>query len=133
MNIDQAKSIVLSLAKGIDPVSGEVFAADSPYQHPEIIRALFIVLEQAVKAPAAKLSIEEKQAKNLAEGKPRNAGTPWTEELRAQLITGFHSQQSIAQLAQQLGRTQGSIIAELDKQGLINKHDYLPGRATSVT
>lgn len=34
-------SILESLADGIDPASGEVFPGDSPYQNPDIVRALF--------------------------------------------------------------------------------------------
>ena len=30
-----------ALAAGTDPVIGEIFPADSPYNQPEIIRALF--------------------------------------------------------------------------------------------
>lgn len=33
--------ILQALADGVDPVSGEMFPPDSPYQQPEVIRALF--------------------------------------------------------------------------------------------
>ena len=41
MEQDRALSILKTLADGVDPVTGEQFSADSPYQHPDIIRALF--------------------------------------------------------------------------------------------
>ena len=43
MDIFEARSIVKSLAKGVNPVTGEVFGDESPYNHPHIIRALFVV------------------------------------------------------------------------------------------
>ena len=41
MEQDRALSILKALADGVDPATGEQFSADSPYQHPDIIRALF--------------------------------------------------------------------------------------------
>ena len=43
MEIREAQSIVKNLAEGVDPNTGEVFAPDSPYNEPRIIRALFTV------------------------------------------------------------------------------------------
>jgi hypothetical protein len=45
MDVRSAKQIVQLLARGINPVTGEVFPDDSPYNHPTIIRALFIAAE----------------------------------------------------------------------------------------
>ena len=41
MDISEARAIIKTLAKGVDPFTGEVFAEDSPYNHPQVIRALF--------------------------------------------------------------------------------------------
>lgn len=38
--------ILQALAAGTDPVTGEIFPADSPYNQPEIIRALFFALDE---------------------------------------------------------------------------------------
>jgi len=38
--------ILQALAAGTDPITGEVFPADSPYNQPEIIRALFFAISQ---------------------------------------------------------------------------------------
>src|SRR6185503_14164619 len=37
----QALAIVRSLANGVDPETGEVFASDSAYQRPQVVRALY--------------------------------------------------------------------------------------------
>jgi hypothetical protein len=41
MERDQTLRILNALANGVHPATGERFAADSPYQHPEVVRALF--------------------------------------------------------------------------------------------
>ncbi|HET7158119.1 MAG TPA: hypothetical protein VFI62_03930, partial [Burkholderiales bacterium] len=41
MEQQHAARILHALANGIHPATGEVFAADSPYQHPDTVRALF--------------------------------------------------------------------------------------------
>jgi hypothetical protein len=44
VEIEKAKEIVKLLANGTDSTTGEVFADDSYYNHPMVIRALFTVL-----------------------------------------------------------------------------------------
>ena len=41
MQSAQALAVVRSLANGIDPESGEVFPAQSVYQRPQVVRALY--------------------------------------------------------------------------------------------
>jgi len=121
MEIEKAKEIVSSLANGIDPVTGEVFPDDSPYNHPFVIRALFILLGNVVISKKQnKLSVREKQAQNLENGKPRNAGLPWTDELRQKVATMFHEVKHIGELARFFERTEGAIQSELVRQGLID-------------
>ncbi len=45
MDVKEAKEIIQFLAKGIDPVTGEMFPDNSPYNHPKVIRALFVAAE----------------------------------------------------------------------------------------
>jgi len=75
MNIDATKEVITILANGIDPITGEVFPNNSPFNKPEIIRALFAILE-------------DEDNKNLS---PANAGAPWTNELKKELAT-LHKQ-----------------------------------------
>ena len=44
MEAGKALEIIRALADGIDPHTGEVYPADSPYQSPEITRALFAAI-----------------------------------------------------------------------------------------
>ena len=41
MEASQAVRILRALADGIDPYTGEVFPQESPYQHPDTVRALW--------------------------------------------------------------------------------------------
>ena len=109
MEIDQAQEIVKLLADGIDPNTGEIFADDSPYNSPDVIRALFTVLNH-VKQPSKS---------SAAESRPANAGRPWSEELRQEVAKLFRQGKSIAELAQHFGRTRGAISSELVRQGVI--------------
>jgi hypothetical protein len=51
----------------VHPVTGEVFAADSPYQHPDTLRALF----EAVSAPGSDTTKQ-------AHGKPAGTFVRWS-------------------------------------------------------
>ena len=64
--------ILQALAIGTDPVTGEVFPADSPYNQPEIIRALFFAINQ----------LEDINQKG-------NQRMPWSEEEDALLTQRF--------------------------------------------
>ena len=109
MEIDRAQEIVKLLANGIDPTTDEVFADDSPYNSPEVVRALFTVLNH-VKQPSKS---------SAAESRPANAGRPWTEELKQEVAELFRQGKSVAELAQHFGRTRGAISSELVRQGVI--------------
>jgi hypothetical protein len=104
-------SILESLADGIDPASGEAFPGDSPYQNPDIVRALFHAVRM--------LNEEQPQAKK--EGLPRS-GKPWTEEEDGQLREAFllDSNIKISQLARAHERTDGAIRSRLQKLGLLD-------------
>jgi len=104
MDIIRAKEIVRNLANGIDPLTGEVFPEDSVYSSPEIIRALFTVLE--------KVNCDEPS------DALRNAGKPWTDEEDAWLREEFYSKRKISDIAKKHGRTRGAIASRLEHLGL---------------
>lgn len=120
MEIQKAEEIVTSLANGIDPITSEVFPDDSPYNHPMVIRSLLTIVSN-VRFPKkeGKQTIEEKQAQNLADGKPKNAGMIWTEELKQEVSKLFEDGKAISELAEYFERTEGAIRSELIHQGLI--------------
>ena len=51
MNIIKAREIIRILADGVDPTTGEVLPAESVYNSPVVIRALFAVLEATAPTP----------------------------------------------------------------------------------
>lgn len=79
--------------------------------------------EQKIKIKS-KTTISEKQKINIENGKPKNAGLPWTENLKLELYSLFNKNKSINDLANHFGRTRGAILAELTHQGIIKKEDY---------
>lgn len=119
MEFNEAKDLVSALANGTDPVTGEVLPAKSPYNDPKVIRALFTVLNSS-NGRATRKTPEEKMEENLAAGRPKNAGLPWTDDLRAELAEKFHSGVTLRELALQFERTNGAILSELARQGLVN-------------
>jgi hypothetical protein len=116
MELRESRNIVKTLAQGVHPITGEVFAPESPYNDPKVIRALFSILEFA-KRPGK--SIEERQRENVELGRPKNAGLPWSEDDRTRVSRDFKDGQTIEQLANALERSRGAIHAELARQGLV--------------
>ena len=129
MDIDQARHFVSLLANGIDPGTGEIFPDDSPYNQPAVIRSLYTVLTH-VRGPRKppKLTPEEQQRQNLADGKPRNAGLPWTPELKAELAARYKDGKNIPAVAKYFERTESAILSELSRQGLMDGQELLDYR-----
>lgn len=124
METKQAKEIVTLLANGTDPNTGEVYPIDSPYNDPLVIRALFTLLNNVrIPRKLTQISIEEKRTRNIAAGKPRNAGLPWSDDLRKELASKFKAGKSAGDLAGYFERTEGAILSELEHQGLIDGND----------
>ncbi|KFX01153.1 hypothetical protein [Pectobacterium carotovorum] len=115
MELSEAKDIVTALINGIDPTTGEVLPEGSPYNDPQVIRALFTVWSTI----ETKKTLEEKQHENIQAGRPKNAGLAWNEESKALLASKFQNGTSIDELVTNFERTKGSIVSELMKQGLI--------------
>ncbi len=126
MEQSEAKEIIGSLANGVNPITGEIFPEDSPYNNPKIIRALFTVLH-FLENPRKreKKSIEEKQLENIANGRPRNAGLPWDDQQRQSLSNKFKEGSSVIQLANDFERTRGAIISELERQRIISGEEAM--------
>jgi hypothetical protein len=119
MELDESRNIVKTLAQGIHPATGEAFPTDSPYNDPEVIRALYAMLEFVKQVKKPRKSVEERRRENLELGRPMNSGLPWTEEDRAAVRSGFQEGATVAELAAALGRSSGSIVAEVIRQDLL--------------
>ena len=119
MEIREAQRILNTLAQGIHPTTGEVFAADSPYNEPKVIRALFTVHQFVRYSKKPKMTVDERRSENLDLGRPENHGLPWTEDDRSAVAAGFEKDNSVEELAASFGRTSGAIRSELIRQGLL--------------
>ena len=116
MEREQALKILNALANGVHPVTGEVFAADSPYQHPDTVRALF----DAVRAiDGAARPAAQAQARKTS-GMPANTFVRWTPEEEARLAAGFDAGKNSAELATLHNRSRAAIEARLLKLGKID-------------
>jgi len=120
MELTKAIKTLEVLADGIDPVSGEVLHREAPYNDPLVIRSLFTVLKSIKAIKPRPKTPEERQQDNAKNGKPKNAGLPWTTELRADVAAKFKKGKSVDKLAENFERTKGAITSELVKQGLID-------------
>lgn len=109
--MDEAKAltIVCALANGVNPITGEVFAADSPYQSPDVVRALYMAVRTMEGSP--------RRRARPSTGLTSNAGKPWSEAEDGRLLTEFDRGRSLSELAQMHARTQAGIQARLEKHG----------------
>lgn len=110
-------AILSALAKGVNPITGEIATPDSPYQHADIVRALYAALER-LKQPQP--STPKPRPRNDV---PSNVGKPWSEEEDQRLQAGFDRGSKPAELARQFGRTLAGIEARLEKLGCLTSQD----------
>lgn len=109
MDEARALTIVSALANGVNPLTGELFAVDSPYQSADVIRALYC----AVRA----LDGSGRRRMRGQGTVSSNAGKPWGEDEDRQLLAAFDDGRPLAELAQSHGRTRGGIQARLVRHG----------------
>ncbi|MDY6944151.1 MAG: hypothetical protein SXG53_00410 [Pseudomonadota bacterium] len=110
MDDNRALAIVSALANGVNPRTGEMFDADSPYQSADVIRALYVAVR------ALEMSNRSKVRGSRAR-MPANAGKQWSEQEDRELLERFDEGQSVAQLAQAHDRTIAGIQARLERSG----------------
>lgn len=111
MDSAQALAVVRSLANGVDPELGEVFPAESPYQRPQIVRALY--------EAAAALERQERYDRRRSQ-MPQKTGEPWSEDEDRRLLAAFDAGRALQELASSHERTMGAVRARLLKYGRIN-------------
>jgi len=103
MEREQALKILNTLANGIHPATGEQFAADSPYQHPDTVRALYesIRLLQGAQVPG-------------------NTLNRWTSEEEEKLAGDFDAGKSVDEIVRGHTRSRAAIEARLVKLGRLD-------------
>ena len=116
MEREQALKIVNALANGVHPMTGEVFAADSPYQHPDIVRALFEAVRTMDTRPRSATAAQERKPSEM----PANTFVRWTPDEEQRLAAEFDAGKSSAELATLHNRSRAAIEARLLKLGKID-------------
>jgi hypothetical protein len=122
METQKTLQILRTLADGIDPATGEQFAAGTAYQHPDTVRALFSAIRMLESpAPAASGPAPAKQAGAPVTGKSglENSGRPWSEEEDTRLGSTYDAGRSIEELAGIHKRSKWAIEARLARLGKI--------------
>jgi hypothetical protein len=158
MDDQHALRILTALANGTDPNTGEIYPPDSPYQSPDVVRALFAAT-RAIEARKAQGDIGQhvagqhdtgqhdtgqRETRQNANPPPKastgsasrhpagaNVGKNWSANEDQQLLAGFDAGKSLAELAQTHGRTQGGVRARLEKHGRLEPSPATrwPGRS----
>jgi len=129
MEKEAALKIIQQLANGTDPHTGEIFRTDSPYQHPDTVRALFAAA-RALEGPSA----PAKPRATGTENAPQNAGKPWSGDEDKALTAAFDAGKQIPELAAQHQRSRFAIEARLAKLGKIEPPANMRGyKAASNT
>jgi hypothetical protein len=121
MEREQALRILNALANGVHPATGEKFAADSPYQHPDTVRALFEAMravegggaEPRKPAPVAGASTTERRPAPPQSG----SGSRWSSEEEQRLASAFDAGRTVDELARAHGRSRAGIEARLVRLG----------------
>ncbi len=130
MESTQALKLLTALSNGINPITAEAFPAESPYQHPDIVRALFHavrVLEEGRTAggqSANQLAGDRANAKVIADpshasNRPGKAGKPWSQPEDDELLAAYDAGQTIEALAQAHQRSRLGVEARLARYGRV--------------
>jgi len=115
--------IISKLASGVNPLNGEILPNDDLYNDPVIIRALFSAVQAMQGGGANNPTSKDKQEDNARKGKPKNAGTPWTQELKDKLSEEYKNGSTVEDLSISFERTEGAMKAELVRQGLMDSSE----------
>ncbi len=106
----EAKEIIEALANGINPETGEILPAQSNFNSPQVIRALFA----ATKALESAVKLVERN-----DSLPSNAGRSWSEIEDKELIACFDAGAPVKNIATKHRRTFGAIASRLVRLGRI--------------
>ena len=124
MEKSQVVETLSALASGVHPVTGEVFDEDSPYNHPQILRALFGSLE-IIQAPAGRAPKKSQEEINREEGRPLRFNMRWSEQEDEELLSLIVKGTLTGDIAEQFQRTKGSIHSRLQGKGLLEREELL--------
>ena len=103
MDINRATELLLALADGIDPITGNRLPDESVYNNPEIIRAIHCLLRQLQARTDSAAAV--------------NAGRSWHADEERQLREEYDAGLSVDEIARRHGRSPGAIEARLSELG----------------
>ena len=112
MDREQTLRILNALANGVHPATGEKFAADGPYQHPDTVRALFEAMRAVEGGGGAAPAPERKPAFPQS-----GSGSRWSTEEEERLASGFDAGRTVDELAHAHSRSRAAIEARLVRLG----------------
>jgi hypothetical protein len=117
MEREQTLRILNALANGVHPATGEKFAADSPYQHPDTVRALFEAM-RAIDGGTSDASSAPAPSRKAAAPMPESgSGSRWSAEEEERLATAFDAGRTVDELARAHSRSRAAIEARLVRLG----------------
>ena len=119
MEKEQALRILNALANGVHPATGEKFAADSPYQHPDTVRALFEAM-RAVEGGSTQASAPIPAAQRRPALPQSGSGSRWSQEEEQRLVSAFDAGRTVDELARAHGRSRAGIEARLVRLGKLD-------------
>jgi hypothetical protein len=112
MDVERCHAIIKSLADGVDPATGEVFAASHVCQRPDVVRALYWAAQEM-----ERISKRERRLQRARLRLPENTGKAWSHDEDRLLLARFRSGTTEQDLATIHARTTGAIRARLEKLG----------------
>ncbi|MBB3220519.1 hypothetical protein [Pseudoduganella umbonata] len=120
MTPEQASQILEQLALGFDPGTGEPLRDGDACIAPDVIRALFIARNALRGVPETEPARRARRAPVMRNGVVlQNVGKKWSADDADTLLQQFEAGMPIGQIAAQLGRTGGSIVARLVHAGVL--------------
>ena len=117
MEKEQTLRILNALANGVHPATGEKFAADGPYQHPDTVRALFEAM-RAVEGGGVPATTATAPASERKPALPQSgSGSRWSGEEEQRLASAFDAGRTVDELARAHSRSRAAIEARLVRLG----------------
>ena len=112
MTNETAREILQIMAKGINPITGEILPDDHLCNYPEVARALCLAIQSlSVDSPVTDLPVNKKNGK-------LNAGRPWTKEDLRELEQLYLAGASMDDICKQLQRRERGVQKQLEYLGL---------------
>jgi len=109
MTPSDAQKIILALAAGVDPDTGQLVEGASPLSKLHVVRALVLA--------ARALGANVQETTKVPLSVQRHAGAAWTSKEDEALLRAFDNGADVTSLAEAHGRTPGAIESRLAKHG----------------